>query len=219
METLPGHLQRLPAKEDRFQAEQMSRTQRERILSALAEIVAKRGHQGTTVELIVKRAGVARVTFYANFDNREDCLRACFAEAAARNKVLVVAAAAGEREWPAQVRAGLAAFLDHVAANPALARTCIAESMTAGPDAMERYDEALRSYTPAFRRGREFVANPNELPETLEDSLVGGIVWMVHQRLLRGEAQRVPDLLPTLLEFTLAPYLGEERAAEVAAGR
>lgn len=87
-----------------------------------------------------------------------------------------MAAAAAEQEWPAQVRAGLAAFLDHVA------------------------------------------ADPGDLPETLEDSLVGGIVWMVHQRLLRGEARQVPHLLPTMLEFALAPYLGEDRAAAVAAG-
>jgi hypothetical protein len=47
--------------------------------------------------------------------------------------------------------------------------------------------------------------------------IVGGVVWMVRQRLLRGEVEQLPELLPTMLEFALAPYLGEARAAEIAA--
>ena len=60
----------------------LSRDPRERILVAMAEIVAKRGYQGTTIEHIVKRAGVSRATFYEHFENREDCLLAGFADAA-----------------------------------------------------------------------------------------------------------------------------------------
>ena len=195
----------------------LSRSQRDRILIATSELVAKRGYQGTTVELIVKRAGVARATFYESFENREACLLACFEEALAECRRRIDAAAEDEAEWPARIRAGLAAFLDYVAQNPALARTCLVELVTAGPVAMGRHEEALQSFAPAFARGREFTAASGELPETLEDSIVGGIVWMVHQRLLHGEADRVPRLLATMLEFGLAPYLGEQRAAEIAA--
>jgi AcrR family transcriptional regulator len=194
----------------------LSRNPREKILVAMAEIVAKRGYQGTTVEHIVKRAGVARNTFYEFFKNREACLLAGFEEALAEVAARATAAAAEETEWPQQVRAALQVLLDWVAENPALARTCLVESMTAGPEALERYENVLREYAPLFELGRE---NPaaSELPDTLEDSIVGGIVWMVHQRLLRGEADQVPALLPTMLEFALTPYLGEQAAAEIAA--
>jgi len=210
-------MERLPAGGDRFRAEMISRSQRDRILTAMSEIVAKRGYQGATVELITKRAGVARATFYENFENREACLLGGFEEALAEVRSRIDAAAELESDWPGRIRAGLAAFLAYVAENPALARTCLVELMTAGPAAMERYEQALQSFAPVFARGREFTAGSEELPETLEDSIVGGIVWMVHQRLLRGEAALVPSLLPTMLEFGLAPYLGEQRAAEVAA--
>jgi AcrR family transcriptional regulator len=216
VETLPGHLQRLPAGQDRFQAEQLSRDQRDRILAAMTELVAKRGYQGTTIEHIVKRAGVSRATFYENFSNREDCLLAGFDEAAEETRRRVDTAVAAAEGWPEQVRAGLVAFLDYAAANPALARTCLVESMTAGPTAMARYEEALQSFTPLLRQGRDLAAAEDRLPETLEDSIVGGIVWMVHQRLLRGEVEEIPALLGTMLAFALGPYLGEERAAEFA---
>ena len=101
--------------------------------------------------------------------------------------------------------------------DPALARTCLVESDDRRRQAaMEHYEKALQRFAPALRRGRELASEPSELPETLADSIVGGIVWMVHQRLLRGEVDQVPGLLATMLEFALAPYLGEERAAEIA---
>lgn len=217
MESIPGHLERLPAGVDRFQAQILSRDQRERILASMAEVVAKRGYQGTTVEHIVKRAGVSRATFYEKFQNREDCLLATVDAAAEEIGRRVTEAAISETDWPSRIRAGIAAFLDFVVENPALARTVLVESVTAGPVATERYEQAMRGFSPAFARGRGRGALAFAQPETLEDSIVGGIVWMVHQRLLRNEIDQIPGLLPTMLEFSLAPYLGEERAAEVAA--
>ncbi len=218
METLPGYLERLPKGQDRFQAELMSRSQRDRLLAAAADVIAKRGYQGATVAVIVKRAGVARVTFYENFENREACLLACFDRALEEAHRRTEAAIAAEAEWPRQVRAAIEAFLEFVVEEPALARTCLIESLTAGPAAMERYEQALQSYSPVLRHGRELAGEVAELPGTLlEDSIIGGIVWMVHQRLLRGEVDAIPGLLPTMVEFALVPYLGEERAAAVAA--
>ncbi|HEV7564063.1 MAG TPA: TetR/AcrR family transcriptional regulator [Solirubrobacterales bacterium] len=188
-------------------------------MSSAVELVAKRGYRGTTVEQIVKRAGVARVTFYENFDNREDCLLACFEYGIeeARSRMAAAALPADGRDWPQLVRAGLAALLDYVASEPALARTCLVETVTAGPKALAHYGRALESFTFFFSRGRELADHGEELPETLEESIVGGIVFMIHQRLVRGETDQIRELLPTVLQMSVAPYLGEELAAKVAA--
>ena len=47
-----------------------------------------------------------------------------------------------------------------------------------------------------------------QLPETIEETLVGGVAWIVYQQIRRGEAERAEDLLPELSEFMLAPFLG-----------
>lgn len=196
----------------------LSRDPRDRILVAMAEIVAKRGYQGTTIEHIVKRAGVSRATFYEHFENREDCLLAGFAEAE-KELQRRVAKATEAGEWPDRVRAALSAFLDYCTSEPALARTCLVEAVTAGPVAMERYERALTSFAPLFHEGRDHRDGAGELPGDLEDMIIGGVVWMVHQRLLRNEIDKLAGLLPTMLEFALVPYLGEERAAEVIAAK
>jgi AcrR family transcriptional regulator len=196
----------------------MYQGQRERIMLAAVDLVAKRGYRGTTVEQIIKRAGVARVTFYENFENREDCLLACFEQGIeeARSRMAAAAVPAEGREWPQLVRAGLAALLDYVASEPAVARTCLVETVTAGPKALAHYERALGSFTFFFSEGRQLAEQGEELPETLEESIVGGIIWMIHQRLVSGEQDEIPGLLPTMLEFSVAPYLGEELAAKVA---
>lgn len=196
----------------------LSRDPRDRILVAMAEIVAKRGYQGTTIEHIVKRAGVSRATFYEHFENREDCLLAGFADAE-KELQRRVAEATRAGEWPDRVRAALAAFVDYCSTEPALARTCLVEAVTAGPVAMERYGRALTSFAPLLREGRDHLDGAGELPDDLEDLIIGGVVWMVHQRLLRNEAGEIAGLLPTMLEFALVPYLGEEHAAKVIAAQ
>jgi AcrR family transcriptional regulator len=216
VDAIPGHLERLPAGGDRFRAELLAHDGRERILLSTAELVAKRGYSGTTIDRIVKRAGVSRATFYEYFDNREACLLECFDEAEGELRRLVDEAVAGAKDWPGQVRAGLTAFLGYVSSNPNLARTCLIESATAGSAAMERYERALRSYEPRFALGRQLQQSPTDLPDTVEDMIVGGLVWMVHRRLLRNETGGLSELLPTMIQFALTPYLGEARAREIA---
>ena len=195
----------------------LTRHQRDRILVATATVVAKRGYPNTTVEHIVKRASVSRATFYEHFENREDCLLATVDAASSEIRRRVEEAGAAEPDWASRIRASLAAFLDYVVANPAFARTAIVESVTAGPVAVERYEELLKIFSIGLAAGRMEAGATPGLPETFEDSLIGGVVWMIHQRLLHNEIDQVPGLMPTVVEFCLSPYIGEERAAAMAA--
>ena len=45
-------------------------------------------------------------------------------------------------------------------------------------------------------------------PTTIEETLVGGVAWILHQQIRRGEAEQALDLLPELSEFVLSPYHG-----------
>jgi hypothetical protein len=126
----------------------------------------------------------------------------------------VVDAATPVESWPARVDAGLSAFLHYVAGEPALARTCIVEALSAGPASLARYEESLQSFIPLFRIGRKVSPHGEDLPETLEETIVGGIFWIIYQRIIRGETEQIERLRPELLEFALAPYHGAEAAKQ-----
>ena len=207
---LPGR-QQLPR-------EFIARHQRARIVSALAQETSEKGYRAVTVADIVKRAAIARNTFYENFKSKEDCFLAAqeFAMSEALERIVT---AAGELEdWPQRVRAGLAAFLEYVAEEPALARTCMVESLTAGPEAVKHYERSQQAFVSLFRLGRAVSPHGKDLPETMEEAIIGGVFWIVYQRLTVAEASSVPELLPEVVEFALTPYLGAAAAREVAVG-
>jgi AcrR family transcriptional regulator len=207
----------LPGREQ-LSREFIVRHQRARIIAALAEEISEKGYRGVTVADVVKRAAIARNTFYENFSSKEDCFLAAqeFAMSSALERVV---AAAGELEsWPLRVHAGLAAFLEYVAAEPALARTCLVESLSAGPAAVSHYEESQQAFVSLFRLGRDVSPYGTDLPETLEEAIIGGVFWIVYQRLAVSEPDAVIELLPEMVEFALTPYVGAEAAREVAAG-
>jgi AcrR family transcriptional regulator len=177
-----------------------------RIMDALAELTAEQGYEATKISDIVKRAGVARKTLYDNFEGKEEVFLAAFD--AGRDEVLrrVEEASADEEEdWRDRVEAGLAAFLGFVAEQPTLARMCMIEALSATPATTRRYEDSLETFVELTRRA---LPRDERLPDTIAETLVGGVAWIVYQQIRRGEAERAEDLLPELTEFMMAPYLG-----------
>jgi AcrR family transcriptional regulator len=149
---------------------------------------------------------VARKTLYDNFDGKEDLFLAAFDAFLVKVRDAVEGACEKtEGVWQKRVEAGLATFLDTVAENPDAARMVMIEALSATPSASARYDAALREFVELLRRS---TPAESKLPETIEETLVGGVAWIVNQQIRRGEAARAPELLPELSEFVLSPYHG-----------
>ena len=196
----------------------IARHQRARIVSALAEEISAKGYREVTVADIVKRAAIARNTFYENFGSKEECFLATQRFAMSNALDRVVDAAGDIDSWPLRVEAGLRAFLGYVAEEPALARTCMVEALSAGPASVEHYEESLQSFVSLFKLGRDVSPRGEDLPETLEEAIIGGVFWIIYQRLVSGEIDSIEGLLPELIEFALTPYLGAGAARDLATG-
>jgi AcrR family transcriptional regulator len=208
---------RPPPGRQRLSREFIARHQRARIVNALAEETMERGYRAVTVADIVRRAGIARNTFYDNFASKEDCFLATQDYAVEEALQRVVEAASEVETWEDRLVAGLSAFLGYVASEPALARTCIVEALSAGPAAQERYEQSLQSFVPLLRIGRESSPHGDELPDTLEETIVGGMFWVIYQRIVLGETEQIETLLPDLVDFALTPYIGADSAQRATA--
>lgn len=175
-------------------------------MAALAELSSEQGYEATKISDIVRRAAVARKTLYDNFTGKEEVFLAAF-DAAVEEAVRRVeeGCAAAEGGWEERVEAGLAAFLGYVAEDPALARMCLIEALSATPATTKRYGDALQGFVEMAERA---LPQDSRLPETIAETVVGGVVWIVYQQIRRHETERAEDLLPELSEFMLAPYLG-----------
>jgi AcrR family transcriptional regulator len=179
---------------------------RRRIMDAMAELTAEQGYDATKIADIVRRAGVARKTLYDNFDGKEEVFLGAFDSAVdeVATQIGEACEAAGD-EWIDRVAAGLRTFLGYVAEKPAIARMCMVEAMSATPASAERYDAAMERLVELLRRN---APSGSDLPETTEETLVGGVAWILHQQIRRGKAGQALDLMPQLLDFVLSPYQG-----------
>jgi AcrR family transcriptional regulator len=183
---------------------------RRRIMDAIAELTAEQGYDATKIGDIVRRAGVARKTLYDNFEGKEEVFLSAF-DTAVDEALERIEADCAEVEggWEERVEAGLAAFLRYVAENPALARMCMIEALSATQTATERYEAAMQRFVDLTKRT---VPQDDQLPETIEETLVGGVAWIVYQQIRRDEAEQAEDLLPELSEFMLAPFQSAAKA-------
>lgn len=179
---------------------------RRRIMDAVAALSAEQGYEATKIGDIVRRAGVARKTLYDNFEGKEEVFLAAIDSAMGEAMERVEeACAAAEDDWADRLEAGLEALLIYLAQNPSEAHMCMIDALSATPASGARYDEALRRFVELMRKS----APPNsKLPETIADTLVGGIAWILNQQIRRGEVERALELLPELLEFGISPYRG-----------
>jgi AcrR family transcriptional regulator len=207
-----ARLTRMPPGRHNLPPDFVAQNQRARLAYAITRLVAKQGYPATSLNQVVRTAGVARHTFYEHFSSVEELFLTVFDQATEEALRLTREAVEAESgPWEAKARAALAALLGHLAGDPVLARVCLIESQSAGLDVLTHYETAMREFAEILRAGRESVPEGGEFPESLEDIAVGGIVWMINKRLIEDSAS-IEDLLPRALEFVLTPYLGESAA-------
>jgi AcrR family transcriptional regulator len=192
----------------------VAENQRERLLNGVVEAVAEHGWNTTTIAQITAAAKISRRTFYEYFSAKQDCFLAAYEMIEAHVLGSMLAAPGADEPWPDRVRARLAALLDVLSRDEAVARCFLVEPLAAGSDVATRYREAMQLLAGALR--------PEPPPSGLDmevrgQALIGGIATLIVRRLNSAGAARLPELLPDLAELALAPYLGRQEAKRLAA--
>ncbi len=192
---------------------------RQMILEGMLEAVGAEGYERTSVRTVLDRTGVYRQAFYDNFADKGDCYLRAFDAGVERVEGLLIAAAADEADWRGQLRAGLAALLDFLDAEPDVGRALIVEVHAAGP-------EALRKRTAVMGRVNEFLdrardeAGGESPPPIAGEGIAAGIHALIHSRLAAGADAGFRRLLPEFMYFAVLPYFGAAAAgAELQAAK
>lgn len=109
-------------------------THRDRLLNGMATAVREKGFRRTTVADVVRHARVSRRTFYEHFEDLVDCYLALAAVLSDVIHAAIRQAAEDAHDLPLDDRLGAAvdAYLQLLAADPALTRSYALESHLAG---------------------------------------------------------------------------------------
>lgn len=219
MGLLPDSLKPIPAGRRKLPREVREEHQRARVMAAAVEVFAEKGYPATTVDDLVAAARTSVGSFYAFFNGKEECLIAVYRQVVSDARATMTAAAEPAAAWPEQVCLGLRELLDWVKAEPASAKIALVEIQTGGPTALARYEETMTDAAEFLRRGRALLESSRRLPDSLEQTTVNGVAWLLHRRLGAGEEDSVPALFEELGMLILEPYLGESGARAAVGAR
>ncbi len=191
---------------------QVSGIQRTRLLTALAQVCAEHGAANVTVAHIVERAGVSRRTFYELFSDREDCFLAGLEEGLGRVAGRVLPAYEQPGGWRERIRASLIELLSFLDSDPVTGRLLIVETLGAGREALQRRGNVLAQVIDAVDEGRLEAKTGSEPTRLTAEGVVGGVLSVLHGRLIEGSRGSYLDLLNPLMSMVALPYFGSAAA-------
>jgi AcrR family transcriptional regulator len=204
-------LPRLPPGRHGLPREFVIRNQRDRLAAGMIAAAAEQGYHATTISDIAAAAGVSRRTFYSYFETKESCFADTYESVASFLLSSMAEAGAEERGWSAQVRARLRALLEAFAANPNLVRFCLIVPPAAGGQLTTAYSGLLDRLIGQLAEGRP--KRTRQPTVAAAHGLAGGLAALIVEEVNRHGGERLPALLPDLLQLVLTPYLGREAAA------
>jgi AcrR family transcriptional regulator len=164
---------------------------RERLLVGMAEAIREHGgFRPVTVAGVVRHARTSRRTFYQHFEDREACFLALFDVVSERLLGTIAEAATGDGPFGERVDRAMAAYLGALAAEPVIARACIQETASVGPDGMERVramnERWARQIVRLVEEAREHAPELRPLPLEVATIITGGFRDLVITTLDQG---------------------------------
>ena len=183
--------------------------------------VADKGYRDTTVADVVRIARTSRRSFYEHFGDRDACYLALFD---AVNDALMGAVAAAvnpEHPWEEQVDQALGAYLDAVAAQPALVQSFVRELPALGKSGSDRQlavvERFARQLVGLVERGRREQPDLEAGPLSMDMALMiaGGLRELTVISIQQGRDVR--EVRPVAAEVIKAILRGAGRGAQAPA--
>ena len=188
-------------------------SERALLIEALIEVAAERGYMDTSIEMVVARAGLDRPAFDRHFRGTYDCFLSAWQEMNEECMATLMRAYDSERDWPDRLRAVAQEVVGALCDDPG--RACFAvEVLAAGDAARARRDMTMRVIASLIDAGRKEMEDPESVPRTTAEALAGSAYGQVYAKVVRGDTDELPKLIPQLMSAAVMPYLGVEAALE-----
>jgi AcrR family transcriptional regulator len=193
--------------------EAVVQNQRERILRAVVDVASVAGYGTMVVEDIISTAGVSRRTFYDYFPNKEAAFLDAYDQAVDQLRNNVSEAYAIEGNIFERTTSAVAALINTLADDPAMAEMGVVEVLAAGAEAIERRGRAMQRLSTLITEGVASAGATDEsMPSLTAETIAGGIHEVIYSRVLRGELEELRQMVPDLVYSIFLPYMGTEGA-------
>ncbi len=184
---------RLPTGTHGLDPEEVQRDQRERLRTAMIELIARRGYRAVRILDVTKLARVSRPTFYSLYADKEALFLDAYDEISGRAAATVMQAYEAKGSPEEHLERGIRAFCELAAAEPEGMSLFVLGAFGAGAKALERRTQTLEALELMIRTSRNPAAAEGTLDLTVK-VLIGGTREVTAARLRRGRSGELGDL-------------------------
>jgi AcrR family transcriptional regulator len=196
-----------------FEERQAVANPAERVLRALAAVVAEKGYPATTVAEVVDRASTSQRTFYEHFANKEDALLAALDSGSAQMLATVLPAFRRAPSWEESVKGAYEAMFGFGTEEPEYTLLGAVEMYAAGKRALQTRDTIMEGLEALLAPGYELAP---ETPKVAAEAIGGAIYSLLNDQVKAKGPESMPEMVPMATYMTLAPFLGADDAFELA---
>lgn len=184
----------------------------ERLHRAIVDLVDEHGYEGTTIAMIVDRAGVDRAEFDRHFAGKEDACIQAYDRIAAGVERRVFGAYEAHDSWREGLRAAGYEITRFFRDNPRDGRFGAYEVMKATDMAQARRESTLQLYAGMIDAGRQELDDPDSVSRSTAEAVMGSVIGVLVKRIPSEGLDHAVDWVPELMYIAVRPYLGPEAA-------
>jgi AcrR family transcriptional regulator len=166
------------------------------------EIVGEDGADGVTLERLSAASGLPVAEISTHYPTGAECVYETYDEVGCEIVLDLIDAFAEGTDWQSALELSNRRLLERLAASPAQARLCFVETVSGDRELRRRMDVHHRQAAQFLARERERRAEPERLPETQFELLIGASFQVISTRVASGEPWEVDELEPKLAEIT-----------------
>ncbi|ORB28047.1 TetR/AcrR family transcriptional regulator [Mycolicibacterium parafortuitum] len=189
--------ERLASGRHRLSRDEVTAHQKQRLFKALVAVMGTKGFNNTSVDDMIKHAGVSRATFYQHFDSKLDCFMAGFADMQ-RHAMTAIQAVPATGTPMERFGVMLHRYLGFMALDPRVARLYLLEVYAAGPEAIRRRAALQQEFVAGV--GRVFKAR-SKADRFACQALVAAVSAMVTTALIDDNPDAILALEAPVLKF------------------
>ena len=180
---------RLPTGTHGLDPEEVRRDQRERLQTAMVELIARRGYRAVRILDVTTLARVSRPTFYSLYADKEALFLGAYDEISGRAARAVIKAYEADGSDREHLEMGIRAFAGLAAAEPEAMSLFVLGAFGAGSKALERRNRTLEALERTVNANRDPTSRKQTVDLTVK-VLIGGVREVTAARLRRGRLKR-----------------------------
>jgi AcrR family transcriptional regulator len=187
--------------------EHVGHHQRQRLMGAMVEAVRRHGYPEVTVTELVGLAGVSKAAFYRMFKGKRECFAATFSEIVKIGAERVEAAYRSGEGLTGRLQAGLDAFAEIIASEPAAASLVIVDSLALGEPGVGLREGAAQRFEALI--AQSFASEGHSLSDLQARALIAGWRRLAYRALRASEPARLRAQVPELSAWALSYREGD----------